>query len=275
MLRMSVDLHRASERIQREVLNSMYACCPADERAELGLHLEMIADVAASVAERDPSILLNRAQGLGSREPVERGTIEAVVACYRRHGIGRFFFHAYPSALPPDGTAWLEAAGLEKTRGWMQFARGTAPVSRARTDLDVQQVDARRANDFAAIVCGAFGLTALAQRFMAAMFDDDRWRIFMSFDGDEAAGVGAVFLCDHDAYLSFGATEPAYRRRGSQGAILAARIQAALDAGCRNLFTETGEAVEGDEQTSYRNIMRFGFEPTALCENWTVRSTPA
>lgn len=49
------------------------------------------------------------------------------------------------------------------------------------------------------------------------------------------------------------------------------RIQAAIDHGFRHLFTETGEAVDGEEQVSYRNSERYGFEPRFLCENWTVK----
>jgi GNAT superfamily N-acetyltransferase len=265
------DLHAASELIQREVLVSMYERCPPAACAELGLHLETIADVAVSVAERDASILLNRAHGLGSREAVTRQTIDAVVDCYRRHGVGRFFFHVYPSALPPQGVAWLEEAGLERTRGWMQFARSDDPAPHARTDLAVERVGPSRAMEFAAIVCDAFDLTVQARSYVAAILDDERWQCFMSFSGTRPAGAGAVFMHEGSAYLTFGATDPAFRRRGSQGALMSARIQAAIDAGCTYLFTETGEAVEGDRQSSYRNIVRYGFAPTVLCENWTIR----
>jgi len=263
------DWHFASERIQREVLMSMYEHCPAAARTELGLGLEMVADVAVSLAEREPSILINRAQGLGSRQPVTRATIEAVVECYRRHGIERFFLHVRPETLPTDGENWLAQAGLTKARGWMQFLRLAEPAPSARTDLAIERIDGRHADDFARIVCNGFDLGNLSLPYVAAMLDDNRWRCFMSFAAGEPVGVGAVFIDGGLAYLGFGATDPRFRRRGSQGAIMCARIQAALDAGCKHLFTETGEAVEGEQQTSYRNIVRFGFQPMALCENWS------
>ena len=58
------------------------------------------------------------------------------------------------------------------------------------------------------------------------------------------------------------------RRRGSQGAVMTARIRLALELGCRALFTETGESVGGDPQHSYRNIARYGFAESVLRENW-------
>ena len=47
-----------------------------------------------------------------------------------------------------------------------------------------------------------------------------------------------------------------------------ARLAAATEAGCEAMFTETGEAVPGDPQHSYRNIERYGFRPGLLRENW-------
>lgn len=266
------ELHAVSERIQREVLVSMFDACPPEVRKAIGLRLDRLSDVVVSSAEHDPSILLNRAQGLGSREPVTRGTIEAVVTRYRDYGIGRYFFHVHPSVLPNDGVQWLRAAGLVKARGWMQFVRSNAPPPAARSDLTVERIGIDHADAFAAIVCDAFDLAELSRPYVAAIVDDERWQCFMSFDGATPAGTGAVLILDEAAYLTFGATAPAFRRRGSQAAIMAARVQAAIERGCQYLFTETGEAVEGEEQVSYRNIERCGFEPTFLCENWTVKA---
>ena len=250
-------LHSASERIQREVLVSMFDACPVAARDALGLRLDRVADVTVSSARHEPSILLNRAQGLGSHEAVTPETIADVVALYRQCGIGRFFFHVHPHALPAEGPQWLLDAGLVKARGWMQFVRTSAPPRAAPTDLSITRVGAEHAGAFAAIVCDAFDLTEHARPYIAAIVAHPRWRCFMSFDGATPAGTGAVLILDDTAYLTFGATAPAFRRR---------------DQGCKHLFTETGEAVEGEEQVSYRNIERFGFEPSFLCENWTLKT---
>ncbi len=266
-------LHSDSERLQREVLVSMFEACPVAAREALGLRLDRIADVTVSSAAHEPSILLNRAQGLGSHEAVTPQTIAAVVARYGHYRIGRYFFHVHPGVLPREGPQWLLAAGLVKARGWMQFVRSSVPPPNSQTDLTVMRIGAEHAGPFAAIVCDAFDLTELSRPYIAAIAEHERWQCFMSFDGDTPAGTGAVLILGDVAYLTFGATAPAFRRRGSQGAILAARIRAAIDHGCRHLFTETGEAVEGEEQVSYRNIERYGFEPSLLCENWTAKTT--
>jgi hypothetical protein len=49
---------------------------------------------------------------------------------------------------------------------------------------------------------------------------------------------------------------------------MAARIEHAVSLGARHLFTETGEAVEGDPQHSYRNILKAEFVETRLRANY-------
>ena len=70
------------------------------------------------------------------------------------------------------------------------------------------------------------------------------------------------------AWFDWAATDPQYRRLGSQTTLLVHRIQTAVELGCRMLVTETGEAVRGDPQHSFRNLMRAGFNPTHTRENF-------
>ena len=47
-----------------------------------------------------------------------------------------------------------------------------------------------------------------------------------------------------------------------------ARLRFALEAGCTTITTSTGEAVPGDPQHSYGNIVKSGFAEAYLRENW-------
>ena len=117
-------------------------------------------------------------------------------------------------------------------------------------------------------VHAAFDFETGFQPAIAALVDADNWHAYMSFDGETPAGTGALYMRAGTAYLDFGATSPACRRRGSQSALLHTRLSAALDAGCSEVVTMTGEAVPGDAQHSYRNIQRAGFAEAYLRENW-------
>jgi hypothetical protein len=58
-----------------------------------------------------------------------------------------------------------------------------------------------------------------------------------------------------------GATLTQYRNRGGQSALLAARIEDAIAAGCRYLVTETWEEHPPESiNPSYHNMLRMGFE---------------
>jgi hypothetical protein len=61
-------------------------------------------------------------------------------------------------------------------------------------------------------------------------------------------------------WLGLAATLPDRRRLGAQSAPLAARVQAAIDAGCRTQTTETGKRLPDRPSNWYRNILRAGFE---------------
>lgn len=90
----------------------------------------------------------------------------------------------------------------------------------------------------------------------------------MGFDGETPAASGGVFYKNGIAHCDFGSTHPDFRGRGFQGALLARRINDAIQMGASKLYTATGEAVPGDPQHSYKNILRYGFEENYLRENW-------
>ncbi|MDX1483573.1 MAG: GNAT family N-acetyltransferase [Alphaproteobacteria bacterium] len=267
------EIELISERLERSALESLHEHCPAEARAALGLRLVRVKDVSVAVSSADPSILINRAIGLGTEEPATAETIAEVVETYRRHGYRRYgasnyFIHVYEDELSPEAARALDDCGLVRRRGWMKFRRDGAPAQAVATDLRIERIGPEWADDFGRIVCDAFEMSAAARPMMAGIVHDPRWHLYVSFDGDVPAGAGALFVEDGQGWLEWGATDPAFRRRGSQGAIMAARIDMAAELGCENLFTETGEAVEGDPQHSYGNIERSGFATLGLRANY-------
>lgn len=94
------------------------------------------------------------------------------------------------------------------------------------------------------------------------------WRCFVAFDRDAPAATGALFVTGSVAWLGAAGTLPEFRRRGAQGALLAARIEAGIAAGCETVVTETGEPIDGKPGNSYRNLVRAGFEPLYVRQNY-------
>ncbi|MBU9766695.1 GNAT family N-acetyltransferase [Mycobacterium sp. TNTM28] len=69
------------------------------------------------------------------------------------------------------------------------------------------------------------------------------------------AGGGSMRLVDGIAQLTGAATAPAYRRRGVQAALLAARLAEAADAGCDIAVVTTAPGSQ-----SQQNVQRRGFQ---------------
>ncbi len=260
-----------SERIEAVALNALHAEASDAFRDRLGLRLERIDGTLVSISTNDPSILLNRTMGLGLTRPATEEGIDRICSVYREHGVERFYLGVHPDARPGRIEQYLTNAGLESGRGWMKFERGPDPAPTADSSLEVREIGTEHADDFGRIAASGFGLTPEAAPLFRGLLDRPEVRMYMTFDGDAPAGTGLVYIDREHAWFDWAATDPKFRRQGSQRALLARRIEDALDAGCTRLMTATGEAVPDDPQHSYHNIEWAGFEPTYLRANWVPK----
>lgn len=261
-----MDGTETSENIERQALLAWFEA--ATSLTEYDWRIEKIGDALCSVSATDPSILINRVLGVGSGAVPTVDQLVEIRSLYSEAGVSRFFLHVIPDQLGPGAEELLTAAGYKKYRGWMKFVRGPGDLPVAKSDLSVRRIGPEDSADFAAIAVPAFDVTAKSEPAIAALANDPHWRLFMSFDGIRPAGTGAVYVRGQAAYTDSAATHPDFRRRGSQSVILKARIREALKAGCTTIVTMTGEAVDGDPQHSYSNILRSGFSEAYLRENW-------
>ena len=85
-MRMLNEIEKRSEQIERSALESLHQFCPAPARDALGLKLIRVGDVSVAISSAGPSILINRALGLGTAGPATGETITQVVQTYRRLG---------------------------------------------------------------------------------------------------------------------------------------------------------------------------------------------
>ena len=251
-----------AKEIERAALEDLHEAASPELRASLGIESRTIGAAFVSIASALPTsaIVINRAIGVGITAPETEDTIREIVEAYRAAGVTRYFVQVHPDAQPQQIDGWLLGRGLESARGWQKFSRGREPVPEPKTDLKIREIGPSHGADFAAIVSDAFDLGGQTSPWLAQLPARDRWHIFMTFDGEAPAGAGALYIDGDIAWTDFGATAPAFRRRGSQTALLRHRVQFALDHGCRQIFTCTGEAVPGDPQHSYSNILKAGFK---------------
>lgn len=258
---------------------------PDLERAEVGGVVDFARAAPPELAAREGIAVLDLGPARGiavASLPGNRMLNHAfgVSAADELDEIERFYAGRSPeySVSPAPGAdldAELERRGFTPGYPWMKFRRSPEPHA-AATDLTVRQIGPEHGEAFGAIVTAAFELPRFLSEWLAVLPGRESWACYLSFDGDEPAGAGAIHVAGDSAWFTWGATLPAYRGRGSQGALFAERIEEARRRGCATLVTETGGPVDGQVGPSYRNILRSGFEEAYLRANWSSpRAAPA
>ena len=263
---MSLEL----ETVERAALEDMNAALDDDLATALGARSRAVGSAYASVLAALPAsaIVANRAIGLGLAAPEKQEIVDALVDLYEEARVARYFVHVHREARPPAMVEWLQARGLERTRAWVKFRRDRSAPPRIDTDLDIRPATSKDAAAFARIEAQAFDLGPAAVPWLERLVGRPGWHVYMSFAGGEPVGAGVLHVHDGVGWLDWGATSPAHRGRGSQSALLGRRILAALDLGCRLIGTTTGEEVPGDPQVSYKNILKMGFVPAYVRDNF-------
>lgn len=259
-----------AEEIERSALRDLHAAATPELVASLGLRGEDIGSAFVSIANALPAsaIVINRAIGVGLAAPETEDTTREIIEAFQTGGVERYFIQLHPEAQPVKLEQWLISLGLKKARGWQKFSRGREAVPKPETGLSLLEIGLCDASASAAIVSDAFDLGDQSRPWLQLLPGRDRWHVFMSFDGDTPAGTGALYIDGDVGWTDFGATSPAFRRRGSQSALLRLRVQYALDHGCKQVFTCTGEEVPGDPQHSYANILKCGFKEEYIRLNY-------
>ena len=239
---------------------------PRDLAARHGIASTRIGGALCTAVGEQESTMLNRVVGLGLAEPATNADLQAIEVFFADFG-QRYYVSLSPQAKPSDLGAKLEQRGFDRGYAWMKFVRGAEEPPQTETSLRVEQIGPEHGTDFGEVVASGYELDPFTLPWFAEL-PGTSWRCYVAYDGDEPAGAAALYILDGAGYLCFAATRAEHRRKGAQSALLGRRIRDALDAGCTELFTETGEGIPLKPSNSYRNILRFGFAEGYLRPNY-------
>jgi GNAT superfamily N-acetyltransferase len=256
------DIIAESEAIERLALRSLHGVATPRLQHDLRLDWHETRGGAVSIAAALPpsAIVVNRAFLAEDADPY------AMAASYRARGVARFFLHI-PHGRPSEGQT-VAAKGLEDARAWQKFVRHRGTALPDTPALRIERIAPGPHADAAArIVCAAFDLSVSAEGWIARLCRDDRWQVFLARIDGVPAGTGALFVSQGIGWCDWGATDPAFRGRGVQLALLRHRLLVAESLGLARVHTCTGAPAPGDPQHSYRNIQRSGFVETILRRN--------
>jgi GNAT superfamily N-acetyltransferase len=259
-----------SETIERAAMMDLHDAADENDISDLDLMALTAGSSLISIARNLPAsaIVVNRTLGTGLSARATREEVQTIVSSYAENDVAQYFVQLHPDASPTELPEWLRNAGLKPDRGWQKFSRDPVKVEDRPTNLSVREIGTEYGAAFGEIVCNAFDLGDKAIPWLAKLPGRKDWHIFMSFDGDQPAGAGALFIKNGFGWTDYGATSPEFRRRGSQAAVMAARLHRAIELGCQKIFTCTGVSVPGDPQHSYSNILKAGFKEEYIRQNY-------
>lgn len=194
--------------------------------------------------------------------------IEALVAWYRSHGV-KPQFETVPGYYDP-------ALGRELVRlGYYQSGFHAALVCEPDIDLPamsagvaVERVeDAAALEEFLDAYIAGRGLPDGAgfKGNVRPWLTEPGWQLYLGRAEGRPAAAGILFLYDKVGYCADATTDPAFRGRGLQAALLARRIADARDAGAD--FVCSGAEFLSQ---SHRNMERVGMRVQFVRALWTA-----
>ncbi|MGW4466116.1 GNAT family N-acetyltransferase [Micromonospora sp. NPDC004704] len=268
----SENLTRITEFITAE-LNFQYVEIMSERgRTELGLTGARIGGGAALAMRNDPTDGgWNKTIGLGFTEPVSAKLIGEVVDFHREHGSPSAQIQLAPEVLPPDWDDIRAAYGLTAGDATVKLVGDVDDFKPGTTDLRVGRVGVEDAEEWASMLEEVFGLPEQFNSSLVAAVGRPDFLTFAAWDGDTMVAGAGLFLYGEFASLHNGATRESHRNRGAQSALLTARAQAAVEAGVRWLFSDTGKPAEGESNPSLNNMIRSGLTPMYNNQSWIWR----
>jgi GNAT superfamily N-acetyltransferase len=258
-------LDRAEQHFWREIWDSV----PAGVASEHGLELRDFGPVQVSiVTDLAPVGMLNLVLGAAGDAATGTENLAAAADWARSRGVN-CYVPVTPGLPGSDAaTGWLRENGFEPAYAWMKFVRDAHPPRFEAPEVEVVELSEPEQEPFGMIAAAGFQMYSWAAAFFANLPGREGWRCYVARVDGEAQACAAMLIDGGIAEFGIAATLEGARGRGCQLALLHRRIRDAAEAGCHTLFVETGERVPGRPSTSYRNILRAGFEEAYLRPNW-------
>jgi len=252
-----LDLTRIAEHAEARVWADMVRAATPEIAESLGLRVVPFCGGAALVASNVFSVLYNRAMAFGLEEPVDEGSLDDVIALYRRDM--PFTIQPSPFAQPPQLGSWLEARGLRSYFNWARWIRVARPHEAPKTDLRIEPIGPELADTLLDLAFTIFKEPIELRPWLGCAIGRRGWSFYLAYDGATPVGLGSLYVEGSIGWLGWGGTLASHRGRGAQSAMIARRIADGIERGCEWFISETAEDRPEKPNASFRNMARAGF----------------
>jgi GNAT superfamily N-acetyltransferase len=159
----------------------------------------------------------------------------------------------------PSGQALVKHGFTASDHSLARFVRVPAPLTEPETGLEVRQLNPSEAEQFALTIETVFGFPSGVRVGSADLLKRPGWKVFGALHGGNVVATGLMYGQSGCAWLGFDATMPDYRKRGIQRALIAARVNSAVQDGLDLLTVDTEYPRPGEHGSSFTNFRRAGF----------------
>jgi GNAT superfamily N-acetyltransferase len=232
------------------------------------MRVEQVGTADVIIVAAADILMFNRVSGLGVDTPATEGQLDEAIGRFEAARVPRFYIDVSPAARPLELTDWITGRGLSIFNNWVKLTRPVDPVPSALTTARIREIGREHADAFGRIIQLVFGLPERMSAWASLLVGRPGRRHFMAFDRDKPIGTGAIYMEGEWASFGYAAVIPEARGGGVQAALIAARIRAARESGCKWLSMETGEETLEKPSYSLRNARKMGFEVAYLRPNY-------
>lgn len=269
-----------AEQTEIEAYADFMAAASTSVRKQLGTMSLDLGSATALLVGNDPSYFFNRVGGFSADRPPTVDDVKRAITFFRAHNVEQAAFMVAP---PLAGPNWHEIVREVKLTPGHHYAKLVCDVQQLPgvppgfpgldLNLRIGPVGPADADEWGAVMMKGFGFSVPGMvENAAASVGRTNWRQYAVWDRGRIVAVGSIFVNGECADMFGGTTLTEARGRGAQSALLAARVLAAQEAGCRWIVAETGAEKPGEHNSSLHNMRRIGFRPLYERLTWLWRS---
>ena len=181
-----------------------------------------------------------------------------MAGCAKRRASG--FLQVNIDAASDEVRHWIQSKSLlPYGPGWAKLSRTADGLSPSPGEVKTRKVRPHEAEAFGAMMCAGFGFPERLTALWSAIVGRDGWSCFYALDGEKPVGTGAMFRSGSFAWLGGGTTVPIFRNRGTQKALIHARLQEGAEQGVSTFVVETEVPSSEKANISNANLTKKGF----------------
>jgi GNAT superfamily N-acetyltransferase len=196
--------------------------------------------------------------------------IDATIAFFREHNVAPRV-RIVPDGFTKEKSAHLASHGLRHF-GFHTVMHAALPMPLAPTPAGIRVARATSAEEYDValdVQLEGWGLPynpdSPLKKLRRCWRELPNHHMYLAYLDGEPAGHAMLFVDEEIAYLENASTIPRFRNRGIHSALIARRIEDAIDMGCENVV-----GAADFEAVSRTNQMRAGLQIAYLAALWTA-----